>query len=73
MIIDVREILSEEILGRSGHLLHVRKYLRGYRPDEFAGRIHQGWSGIETVVEETVIETVRVFKVLPLLDSDGTR
>lgn len=56
-------VLCQETLWEGEGVKRVRQYLQGHHPK--LGKLHQGWSGPETIVERDVIKAVGTFYVLP--------
>lgn len=54
-------VLSQETLYEGEGIKRVRQYLQGHHPK--LGKLHQGWSGPETIVERDVIKAVGRFYV----------
>jgi len=57
------EILDEQIVG-NGPIVVKRRWLRGAHPH--LGKLHIGYTGIETIQETEVIQVLCTFEVLPL-------
>ena len=52
-------ILSQEVLVDRGSLKRVRQYASGHHP--LLGKLHEGWSGPETIIEKDVVAPLGVF------------
>lgn len=56
------ELLDEEIIFKRGSLKRVRRWFRGSHPR--LGVIINGFTGLETVVEQDVIIPAQIFQII---------
>ena len=54
-------ILSQEVLLDRGTFKRVRQYISGHHP--LLGKLHEGWTGAETVIERDIVRAHKVFGV----------
>jgi len=54
-------VLCQETLHERDSFRRVRQYLQGHHPK--LGKLHDGWSGPETIVERDVVKAVGRFYV----------
>lgn len=59
----MREILDEQTIYEQRSYRQIRRYIRGWYPEE--GKLTYGWGGRETIVERDVIKPIRTFYVRP--------
>ena len=55
------DVLDRQVVRSGKSMEHQVIYVRGHH--QHLGKLHQGWSGPETIVERNVVKPVVIFEV----------